>query len=468
MSLKLYRDIEIDFNTPLCVLKFLISSMGKELDTKTLFERKEEVIGIIRNYKPEINFIKDEHLNEIINYVTPIECVWEKDEVISVFYKVQKFFESSNYKLKFYEFGNITPSNNDRVDVVMLYKIIKFYKINIKVSDTFHDMQDRYLEYLYENVKVEKTKIINIINYSLNHIDEKFLKEIYKKIPEEIKNNYKENNFQSTAIPEILNKNQDYIGKFSDNTHNDKNYLSRYFYPELACDYTDETLEKLKKYYPYNDEKFNLIYNSDKGRITFYDEEFSVETLISVFQSNNFFKNPIKGNEKKLIEWDLINKLYNISILHKYEELSKEIVRVKSLVVDNYPPVKGILNRKFFNDNDIKNYFKEILRFCLLFRGAEDLKVISGELKIYDEEKIKNVVENIFALSKKIKNGINEFPIIIYTNEFIYKEKRLIDCINIEYVKENIKNNTCEILSSFYYYNKLFNFKEYFKLEDLN
>lgn len=492
MSLKLYRNVEIDSNTPLCVLKFLISTMGRELDTKTLFERRDEVIKIIREYKPLIAFVKDEHLPSIIDYITPVECIWEKEVIKPVFYKIQKFFECDNYELKFYDFGDITPNDTDKIDVVMLYKIIKTQGINFEVSDTFSDLQNRYNKYLYNSVNLEKNMIVKIVTYSLEHIDETFLKEIYKRIPKNIRDNYREIKNEKNEKNENVEKKEEYTStttfsplsslsppsppstspirevennKVSDNNYNDKNHLSRYFYPELSSEYTSDDLEKLRKYYPKIDQKFNLLYNSDKGRITFSEQEFSVENLITIFQNNNYFKNPIKGNEKKLIERDLVDKLYNIAVLHEYKELEKEILRVKPLVVDNFPPVKNILNKKSLNFDvtDVRNYFKEILRFCFEYRDVN-----LTNIKEPNKNKVAEIIEMIKTLIIKIKKDIIEFPLITYEDkEFKYTDKRLFDCINSEYVNEDVKKNTHHILSSVYYYNRLFNFKEYFPIEKL-
>ena len=217
------------------------------------------------------------------------------------------------------------------------------------------------------------------------------------------------------------------------------------------------------------------FYDEDNDTISYgiIDQEKIIKTeqeLVDMLQEYNYFKEPDSEN---LIEYNIVEKLYNIAQDNSMENLKKEINRVRKLSIDNFPVTKKFLESYIYNSENIDKILKEIQYYCFLLRGwKKDENIPLKKENTYRdtlEEDIKQSYERIKILHNNLSNtDFKNLLCVKYTDKdnLKYTKINLSDLIVPEKIEENIDYTTI-ILYSCYYYNKLCNGKTIFDVETL-
>jgi len=143
--------IELDDNTPECVLMDLLSTCKKKVSPEMLKTRKKDIIKCIVDFERMVNKNNPE-LRYIATYVSAKPQSWTHFGLWRSFVHIQQFlddpFMRKIRKFKSFEIGDKTEQKPNSYDSIMLYKILQENDISYGEKDNPHDMMtkinDRY------------------------------------------------------------------------------------------------------------------------------------------------------------------------------------------------------------------------------------------------------------------------------------------------------------------------------------
>ena len=518
----------INQNTPNDVLFFLVETCGKKITQKDIMEKKDKIVEFLSNYNYKVNVenvenVEQKDLLQISSFVSNKKSKWTKEKLIQTLIIITDF-NTTKYKDNF---GDITPFENNNLDISMLYLICIKEDIALELNDTYNDMKYKYLSKKSENLN--RQDLISDILLSLNKLKKDKLFDLYNKcntddIYDEIEDDenrvYDTSYLMSNAclskkasviygikiygidFSESNDPSKD-LCLFSKNKIEDKDFLpydkesnfykkyiknkkfyniNKYWKSKYSNYYNNKNKSEIQKYEScdltllddrytnknYYDEGNNLIsygFLEDENKPTVTEEQ-----LIEILQNHNYFKE-LNGDD--IVDYNIVEKLFNIADDNEMYDLKEEIERIRKLAIDNFPPTKKFLESYIYNSENIDKVFKEIRYFCFLLRGWKEDFTLPLKKEDVREEKDHEEINQSYEKIQILKNNLTntEFKNLLcvkYIDEYKikYTKTKLSELINKEKLLENIDYTTI-LLFTCYYYNKLCNSKIIFDIKDL-
>ena len=503
MKINLNRNFgyyNLDTNTPLDLVVFLMKTCGKTIEKEKIEKKFEKVKKYLEEYE-EFVFLKEnyekEELSKISCYVSDTEQPWSEENLTKAFEHVLNF--SNNFKfpdLRTIKFGSKTSENFLNYDISMTYMICQKLSIYTNKDDTLDTLRQKILTLDIDREKslsLLKNNIFSLNSLELYHIlnlvkieEDKFENLKLDKIEELSKNiniNYiisksilsneeaiiysaKFFNYDITESKypiDILNCLIDKDKNISDLTIDDnfikkfrinqKFYkLDKFWKSKLKFLYNPKTLQNLKNYENLEDnETIESRYSQDNfydGLINFEDTNSS-QNIIS-------FGNYEKNNFEILEVYKLIEIFKENMSFGKYSTNIEKLVNIcRENKETDYTSLHKIIRfiQKYcdITDDNIKKLesnkdrFKEII-IDFLNKLNEISELLKGKEKIDDLENI-SIMNSILNLNKyiaditdpELKEIIQKLPLINY------KDDKFLKAIENYYPKisedlENIKN----------------------------
>ncbi len=325
--------------------------------------------------------------------------------------------------------------------------IKEYIKNNLNIKNIINLLNNNGFETNYININKNKNyiikKIISYKIYSLKwiYIKIKYKNKIYKKYLK-----YTKENIKNKYI--LINKNDIKNNYFN---FKKKEYNKKYIFILYKKKYI---LKKNIEYF----NKINLLEINIPYNKLYCNNIYSICKEISILIKKNIY---IKKTKKQ--------KIYKSNIIIKNENLNKNIINYKYIIINNIKNISKKIKIKYLNKLNllnikINNNIKDIINYILIQSGQKIIYLDLNKIIKYNKinNKIINIKENFFInknikkyhITKKTKNLIlvaplYEYKYIIKNNNFNKKNNKYISN-NFSNIQNIFLQKTAEIIKKIY------------------
>ncbi len=157
MNLNRSLHLEIDDNTPECVLVDLLSTCKKSVGSEYLKTRKKDIIRFLNDFKRETS-VGNPEMRGMATYVSPKSQSWTPRNLWRCFLHIEDFNQDPKLReLRKFNQGEVGPKTEThplQFDSIMIYQILQTHDLPYKPEDTIEDMMNR-INHKYSEMKRE-------------------------------------------------------------------------------------------------------------------------------------------------------------------------------------------------------------------------------------------------------------------------------------------------------------------------